>query len=95
MKTTGYKGCTAPIYTKEIIRAANEVGASIDGALAGGLSRKESHARWIAWKALVSRGFSYYSIGRVSGFNHTSVMYACRQGDRGPMQGRKLFGARA
>ena len=34
-------------------------------------------ARWLAFRSLNQRGFSYYSIGRASGFDHTTVRWGC------------------
>jgi hypothetical protein len=43
--------------------------------LAGYRNRKYSNARWRAWRALVDAGYSYKSIGRASGYDHTSVRH--------------------
>jgi hypothetical protein len=45
--------------------------------LAGFRNWKYSNARWRAWRALVVGGYSYKSIGKASGYDHTSVRNGC------------------
>ena len=70
--------CTPAIWTREASAAATAMGLEPSRLLAGCLTRRYTICRWEAFRALERRGFSYSSIGRSSGFHHSTVLNACK-----------------
>lgn len=74
--------CSPVRWEKMARKAAQEARISPSEFLGGKRDRQNATLRWALWRSLVEAGFSYASIGRASGFDHTSVRYAClRIGD--------------
>jgi hypothetical protein len=71
------KYCTPYIWEKYVRAAANAAGVDAALVLAGERDRKHTAVRWSVWRDLRARGFSFYSLGKASGYDHTSVMSAC------------------
>lgn len=83
MRHGKYKlGCTPKRWEAIAREEAAKGGLDPVKLLAGRQSRPYVLARWRAWKRLVDADFSYASIGRASGFDHTSVRYGTLQGYR-------------
>lgn len=57
---------------------------TVDELLAHNRSPRPTRARHDLWRRLRERGWSYPEIGRLVGFDHTTVMYACRDVPRAP-----------
>lgn len=57
---------------------------TVDELLAHNRSPRPTRARHDLWRRLRERGWSYPEIGRLVGFDHTTVMYACRGKVRPP-----------
>lgn len=71
------KGCSELQWQREATKAAIEAGLDPVRVMAGSRPYPYVAARWKAWRALRARGCSLHSIAKASGFNHTSVRYAC------------------
>lgn len=69
--------CSPGRWEKIARKAAQEARMDPVAFLAGKRDNRHAALRWELWRALVGSGFSYASIGRASGFDHTSVRYAC------------------
>jgi hypothetical protein len=70
--------CTPAIWIRTVLAVAAEYGVEPGLVLAGERAGKPAGVRWEAWRRLVARNFSYSSIGRTSGFDHTTVRHATR-----------------
>lgn len=92
IERTSKLGCTPTRWEREVTIAAIAADVCPVAVLAGSMRRAHAQVRWSVWRNLVKRGYSYYSIANASGFDHTSVRYACLQ-ERGPMHGRPKQGA--
>lgn len=75
------KGCTPAIWSKAATAEADLAGLCPVRLMAGYHRRDYVSARWRVWKALVARGFSYNSIGKAAGFDHTTIRYGCLRDD--------------
>lgn len=58
------------------VASAHDVTA--DEMLAHDRHQRPTAARHDLWRRLRERGWSYPEIGKATGFDHTTVMYACR-----------------
>lgn len=70
--------CTPIIWVRTVNAVALEFGVDPVPVLAGEKAGKPAGVRWEAWRRLTARNFSYSSIGRCSGFDHSTVRYAVR-----------------
>jgi uncharacterized protein YycO len=69
--------CSPSIWAKEATRAAQTAEVCPVQVLSGSMKKEHTAIRWAVWRDLVGRGYSYSSIGRAGGYDHTSVRYAC------------------
>lgn len=76
---------------------AHAYDVTVDELLAHNRSPRPTRARHDLWRRLRERGWSYPEIGRLVGFDHTTVMYACRgkvrvptASPKGPPPARKV-----
>lgn len=79
------KACTHFRY-KQAVLAATPEGMDPREVMMGNLSYPHTCVRWKAWRRLVDLGCTYYSIARISGFDHTTIMHAYKKGE--PERGR-------
>jgi hypothetical protein len=72
------RGCSPALW----VRTVNEICAAHDTnpvhVLSGSRGFKFVAVRWEAWRRLAAMNISYSSLGQVSGFDHTTVRYGCR-----------------
>jgi hypothetical protein len=79
--------CTPKLYEESAVKAGRLAGVNVRGLLAGSRFNVITKVRWAVWRELFDAGYSYYSIGKASGFDHTSVRYACMR-ETDPCMGR-------
>jgi hypothetical protein len=72
------KGCTPSIWAIAAKAEAERTGLDPIKLLAGYKAREFVDARWNVWRALADAGFSYFSIGQASGFDHSTVQHGCK-----------------
>ncbi len=70
-------GCTPSIWEREATEQALRAGLDPVKVMAGVGTNIYVAARWLAFRGLRARGFSYNSIGKASGFDHSTIMWAC------------------
>lgn len=69
--------CTPEIWVMAATVEAQRSNVMLSHLLGGVQTPSITPARWRAWRGLVCEGYSYYSIGQSSGFDHTSIRYGC------------------
>lgn len=73
------RACHPKRWLRTASQAAREAGLN-SGLLLSGLRHPAYiEVRWRVWHDLVEAGYSYSSIGRASGYDHTSVRYGHRR----------------
>lgn len=71
-------GCPKTLWEREARHEAAFLNLCPGRVLAGDKRQRYVHARWYVWRKLVSRGYSANSIAKASGYDHSSVFFACR-----------------
>jgi hypothetical protein len=77
--------CPPSLWERKATKAALEAGLNPVEVLAGSRTIEHITIRWKVWRELSNAGYSYFSIGKASGFDHTSVRHAhiCARKPRG------------
>lgn len=75
--------CSENMWVKTATKGALAAGVKPAALLSGARDRVHTAIRWRLWGDLIDRNYSFASIGRASGFNHTSVMYGVRMAKAG------------
>lgn len=70
--------CSPGKWERMARAAAVEAGLDPVRLLSGDGQRQHVTVRWRLWRQLATDGFSYLSIARASGFDHSSVIHAVR-----------------
>lgn len=90
------KGCSPNRWERTATAIAIQAGVDHIKVLAGDRRSAFVAVRWRAWRSLADAGFSYFSIGQASRFDHTTVIHACDADMRARSRARHLVhGARS
>lgn len=74
--------CPPSLWERKATKAAQDAGLDPVKVLAGQRDRAHTTVRWSVWRELCAKGYSYKSIGLASGYDHTTIMSAQRNGGR-------------
>lgn len=80
--------CTPAKWEREVKQEAAARGVDPVKVMAGVGSQPYASVRWAVWRKLKSDSYSITSIGRASGFSHTTIFFACNA-KREPRRGAR------
>lgn len=69
-------GCTPEQWLRLATKAALRAGVSPAKVVSGCQEFAHVRIRWSVWRDLCHRGYSYNSIAKSSGFDHTAIRHA-------------------
>lgn len=76
-----YKRCTPDLWVTVGLLASHDAGIDPVKMFAGAHDVAATQVRWAAWRSLAAAGYSLNTIGKASGFDHTSVRNAVLRGE--------------